>query len=288
MQLVSLALLFLAAVDTFQLGVGYYSRREYAKAAEQFELVLAKEDPSSAAYRESTLYLAQSLYLTNRFRDALPYLEKAIAAKTRALEARYMLGNAYVQLHEQDKAAQTFAALYDVPPGSAAAYLIAAQMMIRQGLEENAEKAAGRALELNPKIPEAHYLLGEIATFHGEIDRAIAELGKEIQINPNFALAYYKLGDAFSRREQWEEAIPQLERSIWLNPTYSGPYIVLGKAYLKRKELPNAENILKQAIRMDPRNSSAHYLLGQTLAQQGRTEEAKKYLDLAQEFKAEK
>ena len=287
MPLVSLALLFLLAGDALQLGMGHYGRREYAKAAEQFAQVLAKEDPTSLAYRDATLYLAQSLYLTNHFQESVPYLEKAIAAKTREFEARYMLGNAYVQLHDQEKAAQAFAGLYGVPPGSAGAYLIAAQMMIRQGLEELAEKAAGRALELNPQIPEAHYLLGEIATFHGEIERAIAELGKEIQINPNFALAYYKLGDAFSRREQWEEAIPQLERSIWLNPTYSGPYIVLGKAYLKRKELPNAEQILKQAIRMDPRNSSAHYLLGQAIAQQGRTDEAKKYLDLAQQLKAE-
>ena len=139
MSLVSLALLFLLAGDSFELGLEYYGRREYAKAAEQFAQVLAKEDPASPAYRDSTLYLAQSLYLTNHFQESVPYLEKAIAAKTRELEARYMLGNAYVQLHDQEKAAQAFAGLYGVPPGSAGAYLIAAQMMIRQGLEELAE-----------------------------------------------------------------------------------------------------------------------------------------------------
>ncbi len=288
MQLAGVLFLFFFAQDAFQTGVAQYNRREYAKAAEQFEAVLKTAQPDSPEARESTLFLAQSLYLTNQFKAAVPYLEKAVAAGTRQLEASYMLGNAHVQLHEMEPAVRAFAVLYAVPPDSASAYLITAQMMIRQGFEENAEKAVLRALELNPKIPQGHYLLGEIATFHGEIERATAELTKEIELNPDFAMAYYKLGDALSRREQWDEAIPQLERSIWLNPTYSGAYILLGKGYLRRKELPNAENMLRQALRMDPQNSSAHYLLGQTLSQAGRMEEAKKFLDRAQQLKAEK
>ena len=287
MQFAGLLFLFFFGQDAFQTGVAHYNRREYAKAAAQFERVLKTAEPDSPAAKESTLFLAQSLYLTNQFKSAIPYLEKAIAAGTRKLEASYMLGNAHVQMHEMAPAARAFAILYSVPPDSASAYLITAQMMIRQGFEENAEKAVLRSLELDPKIPEGHYLLGEIATFHGEIERAITELNKEIEFNPNFAMAYYKLGDAFSRREQWDEAIPQLERSIWLNPTYSGAYILLGKGYLRRKELPNAENMLRQALRMDPQNSSAHYLLGQTLSQAGRMDEAKKFLDRAQQLKAD-
>lgn len=287
MFLVKVAVLFFAAQDTFQTAVAHYNRREYSKAVERFEEVLKSESPDSPIYRESTLYLAQSLYLTNHFKEALPHLEKAIAGGPRKLEAAYMLGNAYVQLHEIGLAARAFALLYGVAPDSAAAYLVTAQMMMRQGFEENAAQAAGRSLELNANIPQAHYLLGEVAIYKGEIDSAITELTSEIKLNPNFAMAYYKLGDAYTRREQWDEAIPHLERSIWLSPTYSGAYILLGKGYLRRKELPNAENMLRQALRMDPQNSSAYYLLGQTLAQQGRTEEAKKAMEKSQQLKAE-
>lgn len=287
MYLVKIALLFFATQNAFQTAVGHYNRREYSKAVEQFEQVLKTESPETPVYRESTLYLAQSLYLTNHFKEAIPYLEKAAGAGTRKLEASYMLGNAYIQLHEMDPAARAFAVLYGVATESAAAYVVTAQMMMHQGFEENAAKAAARSLELNASIPEAHYILGEVATFKGEIDSAIAELTKEIKINPNFAMAYYKLGDAYSRREQWDEAIPQLERSIWLNPTYSGAYILLGKGYLRSKELSNAENMLRQALRMDPQNSSAYYLLGQTLAQQGRPEDAKKAMEKSQQLKAE-
>ncbi len=281
----TLILLLLLMQDAYQTGLDAYRRRDYVKAAEQFELAIKNAPPDSLAKREAVVFLGQSLYLGNHFKEAIPWLEQAAAGPVRTLESNYMLGVAYVQVREPEKCVASFAKMYNVSPSSAAARLIAAQMMVRYGFEEDAGKQLKRALELDPKIPEAHLILGELATYHGEIDRAVVELNQEIAINPNFAAAYYKLGDAYSRREQWDEAIPNLERSIWLNPNFSGPYILLGKAYLKRKELPNAENTLRQAIRMDPQNYSARYLLGQTLVQLGRTEEARKILEEAKALK---
>ena len=278
-----LVVLFLAQ-DAYRAAMTNYGNREYGKAAEQFELALKDQKPGSAEYQETTLLLAQSLYLTSQFEKAIPWLDKAAAAGSRKLEAGYMLGNAYIQTHQPAKAVAAFAQMFGVKSDSAAAHLLAAQMMVRLGFEEAGEKEVAKALELDAKIPEAHYLLGELATYHGQIEEAVAELNKELSINPNFAMAYYKLGDAYSRREQWADAIPNLERSIWLNPTYSGPYILLGKAYFKQQEFANAEKMLRQALKMDPQNLSAHYVLGQTLMKLGQTEEAKKILARWQEL----
>lgn len=271
--------------DPYQAGLAHYKGHQYSLAVQDFAQALKTQVPDSAAYQETTLLLAQSLYFNSQFKDAVPWLEKAAAGGPRKLEANYMLGVAHVQLRQIPEAAAAFAGLFGVPQQSGAAYLITARMMIRHGMEEDAEKSISKALERDPRLPEAHYLLGEIAIFHGEIDRALAELRSEIQINPGFGMAYYKLGDAYSRREQWDEAIPALERAVWLNPDYSGPYILLGKGYLKREDLLNAEQMLRQALRMDPQNYSAHYLLGQTLLHAGRAEEAKKVLDRAQQLK---
>ena len=54
------------------------------------------------------------------------------------------------------------------------------------------------------EIPEAHFLLGEIAILHAQIDDAISELKKEIDLNPGYAMAHYRLGDAYSRVEKWD------------------------------------------------------------------------------------
>lgn len=288
MPWVPLALLLLqsaAPEDAHAAGLAAYRQRQYAKAAEAFSRALPREQPGTPEHRETLLLLGQSHYLSARIPQALEYLEKAAAAGARESEVFYMLGNGYIQSRDAERAVRAFAALFGVPDGSAAAHLIAAQMMIRQEFEDLARVELARALELNASIPEAHYLLGQLAIFRGELDQGIEELRKEIAINPNFAMAHYRLGDAHARREEYDAAIPHLQRSVWLNPAYSGPYILLGKAYLKKKDATNAEAMLRQAIRMDPRNYSAHYLLGQALMQAGKGEEGRQMLERSRQLR---
>ncbi len=268
-------------------GVLHFNAREYAQAIDDLKLAVASETPSSAAWHESTQLLGRSYYLSGRLLDAIPWLEKAHADAADSVEVLYMLGNSYLQARRPDDARAAFAGMFGVGPGSAAAHLLNAQMMVRQELEPDAGRELARALELDPKIAGAHFLLGELAISNGDFDRAVAELNKEIATNPNFAPAYWRLGDAYARQERWNDAIPELQKSIWLNQTFSGPYILLGKAYLKQGELANAEGVLRRALQMDPQNSSAHYLLGRTLIQAGRTEEGKQLLLRSRELRKE-
>ena len=271
--------------DPYELGLRHYSRREFPKAIESMQAALKTEEAGSVRFTEIALVLGQSYYMSGRNAEAIPWLEKAIAAGVRATEAAYMLGSAAVKNREPDRARAAFAVMFNIPAESAAAHLITGQMMVRQELEEFAERELRRALALDPRIPEAHYLLGILATYRSDIDKAISELTQEIAINPNFAMAYYKLGDAYTRRENWDQAIPLLQKSAWLNPTYSGPYILLGKAYFKKRELANAEGMLRNALVMDPQNYSAHYLLGQTLIAAGKADEGRALLKKSKQLR---
>jgi tetratricopeptide (TPR) repeat protein len=238
--------------------------------------VVKIEQPGTASWEESVLLLGQSLYLQSKYADSIPWLEKAVAGKSPTPEAAYMLGNACLLTHQTEKAVKAFAQLFQVSADSAAAHLATARMMMQKDLPDEAAAEAKAALRVDPRIPEGHFVVGEVAILHGDIPGAIAELKAEIAANPGYAMAYYRLGDAYSRTEDWDNAMGPLERSVWLNPNYSGPYILMGKGYLKRKELANSEGVLRHALRLDPQNLSAHYLLGQTLAQQGKTADADK------------
>jgi tetratricopeptide (TPR) repeat protein len=264
-----------------QTALRQYAAKDYRAAAESFRKAIASEVAGSPAYLQSSLLLGQSLYLLGRYADAIAALKGA----PHTGETLYMLGNSALKSRDVKSSVSYFAEMFGVPPESAAAHLLTAQLMLRQELTDEAEAEARTALSIDARIPQAHYLLGEILTFKGETDKAIEELKAEIQINPSFAMAYYKLGDAYSRQLQWATAIPLLQKSVWLNPTYSGPYILLGKGYLNQKELSNAEGVLRRAIQLDTNNSSAHYLLGQTLVQEGRTEEGRAMLQLSQKLK---
>jgi tetratricopeptide (TPR) repeat protein len=243
--------------------------------------------PSPQSPAASPQTIGRNEYLAGHIQAAIPWLEKARAAGDRNNELFFMLGDSYLQARQVPKGRAAFADVYGVPPESAAARLFTAHMLMRLEFEDDAQAELEAALAREPKLPEAHFMLGEIAIYRAQIDRAVDEINHEIALNPGFAMAYYRLGDAYTRREDWEHAVPPLQRAVWLDPTYSGPYILLGKTYLKKGVLPEAERMLRRALQMDPRNASAHYLLGRTLIQSGHAEEGKKLLQRWEELKHE-
>jgi len=268
-------------------GLAYYQKGDHARAAEHLLLAIANGQEGSQQYRQAVQLLGLSDYFLGRIKEAIPYLEQVKRWSPENVEVAYVLGTCYIRAQNADGAREAFARLFGVSPGSASAYLMNAQMMMRQQVEALAEKELHKALELDPKLPQAHFLLGEIAIYNANIDLGIELLKKEIAINPAFAMAYYRLGEAYTRQLKWDDAMAPLQKSIWLNPFFSGPFIVLGKVYLKKGDLPNAESILRRALRMDPNNFSGHHLLAQVLQQANRMDEAKREFELADRLRTE-
>ncbi len=263
------------ANEAHRRGLELYKAQKYNEAITQFEMAVQTEPPGTAEYKESVLSIGQSYFMLSQAPKAVPWLEKAPSSN----EANYMLGYAYLQAKQPDKSEAAFARLFGVAPESAAGHLLAAQMLLKKDYDSEAAKEVTAALQLNAKLPEAHFLLGEIAIFRGRLDEAVAELQKELELNPNLGKGWYRLGDAYSRKGQWDQAVPNLQRAVWLNPEFSGPYILLGKCYLKQGNTVNAEGILRRAISLDPSNQQANYLLGQTLMAAGKKDEARAILE---------
>jgi tetratricopeptide (TPR) repeat protein len=268
------------------LGVAYYHADDYARAIEYLTPVVAKFPENSVERREAVQVLGLSTFLAGRFADAIPWLEATRVWAGNA-ELGHILGQAYVQTHQADRARAVFASTYGVAADSAAAHLLTAQMMIRLEFEPPAETELKRAIEKDPKLPQAHALLGQIAIFRGRLDEGIALTEREIALNPANAMAFYQLGDAKVRQSKWDEGIVALQKSIWLNPFYSAPYIVLGRAYMKKGEPATAEGMLTRAIQYDPNNRSAHYLLAQLFQQTGRLADAKREFAIAESLQGQ-
>lgn len=263
------------------LGLAYYQKSDYARAVEHLSVAAKRSSEGSRQYKQDVQMLGLSHYLLGHIKEAIPYLEQIRNWAPDNVEMAYTLGVSYIQTHELDKARDSFARMFSVPPDSASAHLINAQMMIRQQFEEFAEKELQKTLELDPKLPQANFLLGEMAIYRANLEQGIEFLKKEIAINPGFAMAYYMLGEAYARQLKWDEAVAPLQESIWLNPFFSGPYIALGKVYLKKGEHGNAESMLRRALKMDPNNFSGHHLLAQVLQRTDRADAAKKEFEIA-------
>jgi tetratricopeptide (TPR) repeat protein len=217
--------------------------------------------------------------------EAMGPLERVQTWYPRAnVDAAYILGVCYMQTKDYPSARKAFAKMFAVPADSAASYLFTARMLLRQDFGPVAEEYAKKAVELDPKLPLAHSLLGEIYLYKSRLPEAIEQFQKELELNPGEAAVYYKLADAYSRLQKYEEAERLLQRSIWLDATSTGPYILMGKILEKKGETALAVRALQRALAMDPNNPMPHHLLGQAYRELGRTEEADRELKLAEQL----
>jgi tetratricopeptide (TPR) repeat protein len=261
-----------------ELGAAYYKMGDYASAIAFLKKAL-EENPADS---EAEQLLGLSYYLSQRPAEAIPELEKVQTWYASAnVDAAYILGICYIQTKDYPNARKAFAKMFDVPADSAASYLFTARMLLRQDFGPIAEEYAHKAVTLDPKLPLAHQLLGEVYLYHSQIDEAIAEFRKELEINPGNAAAYYKLADGYSRVQKFDEAERLLQRSIWLDSTSTGPYILLGKVLEKKGETELAVRALQRALAMDPNNPVPHHLLGQAYRELGKNEDADRELKMA-------
>jgi tetratricopeptide (TPR) repeat protein len=264
-----------------QIGIANYRKGDFLKAAASFKKAL-DEDPGD---NEAVQLLGLSYYLAGRPAEAIAPLEKVQTWYSSAnVDAAYILGICYMQTKDYTSARQAFAKMFAVPPDSAAGYLFTARMLLRQDFGPVAEEYAKKAVELDPRLPLAHLLLGEIYLYKSRLPEALEQFQKELELNPGEAAVYYKLADAYSRLQKYEEAEKLLQRSIWLDATSTGPYILMGKVLEKKGETALAVRALQRAIAMDPNNPMPHHLLGQAYRELGRTEEAERELKLSEQL----
>jgi tetratricopeptide (TPR) repeat protein len=259
-------------------GFVYYQQNKFADAETAFAKAV-QQDPSDL---ESLQMQGVVLYRMGKSAEAIPLLEQAhVSVLSTNIDPEYVLGACYLSVGRYDDARHAFAAQYNFPVDSAPAYLITARMLFHHEMRQQAEEAARKAVQIDPRLPLAHRLLGEIALAQGDYPAAIAELQKERELNPLDGELYSRLGDAYVRQGEYREAQQALDRAILLEPNATGPYILLGKVLLKQQEPVMATMYLERAVQMDPENYMIHGLLAQAYRIAGRKEDAIRELQVA-------
>ena len=213
-----------------------------------------------------------TLFRLGKPADAIPLLEAAHnwTSQTK-VDPSYVLGISAISTRGYyDNARRPSPSSMAFPPDSAPAYLLAARMLLRREYLPVAQQFASKALELDPQLPLAHALLGEIALAGGHLDEAIAEFEKERLRNPLDGGIYDRLGDAYTRAGDYTRRH---------NSPCSGPcclsrtrpdHIFCWAKYCSSSRIPaSAMMYLERAEKMDPSNYMTHNLLGQALSNAG-------------------
>jgi tetratricopeptide (TPR) repeat protein len=258
-------------------GLILYQRERFSEAIEAFTKAEG-QDPND---HESMEMHGVSLFRLGRIPDAIPFLEKGRAEVESAnIDPNYVLALCYADVQRYDDSRRAFAAQFGFEPESAQAHLLAARLLLRRELRDQAGVEAGKALALDPNLPLAHELLGEVALARGDATTAIKEFELERTIDPLNPDLYDRLGDAYVRKGQYTQAQEALNRAVLLEPSATGPYILLGETFLKLSEPIQALHYLDHAARMDPTNYITHNLLAQAYKATGQVDAANREFQL--------
>jgi predicted Zn-dependent protease len=260
----------LAGVERMR-GMIHYQRNEFAAANSSFEKAIGQDGNDLQA----TQMRGVTLYRMGQPAAAIPLLEHAnspIASDN--ADGTYVLAVCYLDVHRYDDARRIFAQQYKLPADSAGSYLFMARMLLRRNFPVESEQMARKALELEPRLPLAHLLLGQLALARSQAAEAVTEFEAERKINPMDGEVYERLGDSYLRASRYEDAQQALNCALLLEPNSTGPYILLGQVLLKRDDALTALNYLLRAEHMDSSNHLTHLLLGQAYRALGRKEDA--------------
>ena len=136
--------------------------------------------------------------------------------------------------------------------------------LFRSGNETEAEKAFGKAIELNPQYADAYILRGSAYVDLGDYQKAIEDLNKAIELNPKDAGAHYLRGIVYGRFANYRQAIKDYNKAIELNPKHASAYINRGDAY---NDLGNHQQAIKdysRAIKLNTKDAEAYFNRGNT------------------------
>lgn len=258
-----------------------------------------------------------------RFADAIPLLEKAIAANAKNAQAHYYLG---VSLEGTGKKAEAEAhykeALAADPALVEAAQNLAAIQLDEPPRPKEAIAVLEAALKKSPGHPKLLHNLGYARSLDGDVDGAVKAYEQVIAREDGPAVRF-ALGTLLFDARKFDAAVPHLRKAAEASgddiatlatiarmmghakafgdcvklldqviakkadPAAIGgaePWVRRGLCKHELADEPGATRDFEGAIKVDPKFAAAHYYLGVSLATQGKKAEARKALKQASEL----
>jgi tetratricopeptide (TPR) repeat protein len=208
-------------------------------------------------------------------------------------------------------------------PAQRASQLVDAGVALsNQGRFPEAAAKLVEALSLDPRLAEAHYLLGLIRQNDGRPDAAMESFRAALRINAAYGRAqarvcelatvaargresgydaalaacrrasalepadpepHFHAGYLLGKLGNWGGAIQSFGAALRLDPKYPGAKYELGVAHVESRDLARGVALLREVVAAEPTNANARFQLGSALAKSGDCGAAVPHLESATE-----
>jgi len=148
-----------------------------------------------------------------------------------------------------------------------------------QAVLQKAKEAALKALQIDPRLADAHASLGLVAHYSYDSSVAIKEYRTALELKPTYAMARKWLGDELVVSGQIPEARTEYEQALRDDPMAPIINNAVAFARLQDRDLQGAEEQFRKALELDPAFPPARGGLAVVYTIQGKYDEALREVD---------
>jgi tetratricopeptide (TPR) repeat protein len=221
---------------------------------------------------------AEGYWGTEKYQEANNQFRTALAQSPASVNIRIRWGRLMHERFNNTDAANLFKEALEKDPKNAQAYYGLA-LVSADGFDSKALEYAGKALELDPKLVEAHELRANLLLEDSDEGKAFAEADEALKISPEAldAMAIHAAIEVLADRspDAWFEKIRQV------NPSSGEGYALVAHHLVINRRYEDGIAFYRKAIETDSRLWPAHSQLGINLMRMGQEDEPRKQLEMS-------
>ena len=248
------------------------ARKDIRGAGRTLEGAVARGMESAPLYA----LLAEVYEQAGHPENAIPAMRLAIQRDPQSEKYRFAYGllltNAYAPaaaVIRLEEALKTF-------PDSPRLWFALGLAHFKQGRDQDASRAFGRAAALDLKFAPAYAYLGLLSQRRGEVAAALALYEKALRLDPQLAVLHHLLAEALLQQPDADAARVEshLKRAAELDQSFVAPRLSLAKLYIRGERWADAVAELERVTTLEPDSADAYYQLSRAYTRLKRTAEA--------------
>jgi tetratricopeptide (TPR) repeat protein len=264
------------------LGLAYYKKSDFAGAAAQFALIhVSKPDDVRVATLLGNCEV--QLGLINQALALLTPLEKRNADN---LDLEWALGTALIRAGKTLDGLERVQKVAD-RSNNIEAYQLAADLYLGLTYFDKARQDAEAVIRLNSKVAKAYVVLGLVDDYAGDPARAAVEYRKALEIDPKDPQALLQLANALYIQRKLGDARNQIDRLLSIDPKSSPARYELSRIERAQGELPAALKDLQTVEQQDPQWLLPHVDLTALYYRMNRPEDGAREKKIVDQLRAE-
>lgn len=203
----------------------------------------------------------------------------ALASDSQNWIAHYHLGRQRLEAGRLDEALPYFQKALEIRPRLADAHVFVGTILLSKGDLAQAEAAYLQALKFNPDLHTALSSMGTLRLAQGRLPEAEQFLVRALKAEKGQEDAYVckQLGMVYAQQGKFPGALKQFQDAIRLKPNDPQAHKYAAAMLMELGRPTDAIDQLRQAVQLNPGDAANHIVLGELLAEQGDRQGARRH-----------